>query len=115
MAQRASARVVARVHQGIYRFIFRNVATPERYAKHIQRLWNMLHSTGTRRIVLASDHSADSFVEDWAGHHPLLCTVTVHTMVGIFQVMGLNTVRATQLECVARGGARCHTRLQWDD
>lgn len=112
-ARHAAQCVVQRVHRGVYRFVFRNIATPERYAKHIQRLWNMLHTTGSRRIVLTSVTTAESYVENWPDHHPTLCLATVHTMAEIFRAMGLRDVSVEVRECVSKGDRRCHTHLEW--
>jgi hypothetical protein len=104
-AVKASAR-------GIYRFVLERLS-PEMYARNIQRLWNMLHDTGTREIVMTSEASATSYTRDWPGHDPFLCLATVHTMAAILEVMGCSHVHAKRVQCVADGASECVAELRW--
>ncbi len=106
--------VVRRMSKGLYQFLFRMVGSPELYAKHIQRAWNMLHSTGRREIVL-SDGVAESTIDDWAGHHPWLCEVASETMRAVFEAMGCRDVRLERVACVSKGDPKCKSLLHYRD
>ncbi len=99
--------------RGIFRLAFELLATPERYAKHIQRFWNQLHDTGTRSVTIVGPGEAISLIEDWPGHHPILCAVTMETMAAIFRKMGLSDVEVLRVECVSRHDERCKAILRW--
>ncbi len=99
--------------RGIFRLAFKLLVTPERYAKHIQRFWNQLHDTGTRRVEIVAPGEAISSIEDWPGHHPLLCAVTMETMAAIFRRMGLEDVEVRRVECVSNQDPRCTAVVRW--
>jgi hypothetical protein len=108
----ATAGVDASV-RGIYRFVLERIATPERYAQHIQRLWSMLHDTGERSIVIVRPGLAESETASWRGHHPFLCEVTVATMAAMFGKMGCSGVVAERIRCVSDGSPTCRSRVRW--
>ena len=112
IVRESNAFVVRRMTKGLYQFLFRMVGSPELYAKHIQRAWNMLHSTGRREIVLG-DGVAESTIDDWAGHHPWLCEVASQTMRAVFEAMGCREVRVERVACVSKGDPRCKSLLRY--
>lgn len=99
---------------GVYRFLFERVSTPSRYARHIHRLWHQLHSSGERRMEMLSGQEADSVIERWPGHHPLLCEITIYTMANVFGAMRCRDVQVIRTACVSQGDAHCRARLTWD-
>lgn len=103
----ANADVVKRLTKGLYRALFRMVASPELYARHIQRLWNVLHDTGERSVVIVQPGIADSIIQNWSGHHPVLCEVATETMRAVFEAMGCGGVRVDRISCVGDGAHMC--------
>lgn len=114
IVRESNAFVVRRMTKGVYQFLFRMVGSPELYAKHIQRAWNMLHSTGKREIVLEGG-IAESTIEDWPGHHPWLCEVANETMRAVFEAMGCREVELARVACVSKGHPRCKSILRYRD
>ncbi|NUO49576.1 MAG: hypothetical protein HOV80_12035 [Polyangiaceae bacterium] len=112
IVRESNAFVVRRMTKGLYQFLFRMVGSPELYARHIQRAWNMLHSTGRREIVLG-DGVAESTIDDWPGHHPWLCEVTTETMRAVFEAMGCREVEVERVACVSKGDRRCKSILRY--
>jgi hypothetical protein len=127
-AREANAEVVPRVIRGLYKVLFDMAATPERYARQVPRLWQRLHTTGERSMVIRCSGSggpvprgpggifhgeAISLVERWPGHHPLLCWTVIYTMAFVFEAMGYKTWEVERLACVAHGAERCETRLTY--
>lgn len=110
----ANAHAVRSLTRGVYQFLFRMVGSPELYAKHIQRAWNLLHSTGRRTIVLEGG-VADSTIEDWRGHHPWLCEITTETMRAVFIAMGCREVELERLACLSKGAPHCRSILRFRD
>lgn len=113
MVREATAYVTAKMIGGLYAVLFRMVATPERYASHIQRAWRQLHDTGERRVELVGPLQAESITRGWAGHHPLLCEVTSETTVQIFRHMGCSDVVGRRSACVSQGDPDCRVMLRW--
>jgi hypothetical protein len=109
----ANREVVPRMIRGVYRVMFKAAATPERYAKHVARLWRQLHSTGTRSMVIRAPGEALSALEDWPAHHPVACWLTIYTMAYVFEAMGYKTWSVDRLSCIGHGAARCETILRY--
>lgn len=98
---------------GIYRWLLHRVVTPEMYARNIQRLWNMMHDTGSREIVITSKTTAVSTTRDWAGHHPVICTSTIEAMAAILELTGCKNVKARRTACVSEGAEACVAEFSW--
>ena len=54
-----------------------------------------------------------SVLSSWPAHHPLLCSITIYTMVSVFEAMGYEDVTAERIRCVTRGAEDCATVLRW--
>jgi hypothetical protein len=113
LALAANREVMPRIMHGMYRMVLRTVGSPELYAHHVQRLWRRLHTTGERSITLHEPDEAFSVVENWPGHHPLLCWLTIYTMAYMFETMGYKRWSVERVACVSQGGARCETLLRY--
>ena len=114
LAREANRDVVPRMIHGVYRVIYRTIASPELYARHVGRQWRKLHSTGERTFEIRGPGEARSTVANWPGHHPMLCWITIYTMVSLFETMGFSRVDAERVRCVAHGGGgECVTILRW--
>lgn len=98
---------------GVYRFVVGQIVTPGFYARNIQRLWNMLHDSGRREIVIEREGLARSRTWDWPGHHPLLCDVTIETMCAVLELTGRQEVVATRRTCVSDGARECVVDVRW--
>ncbi len=113
LLREGNAVVVQRMTRGLYQFLFRMVGSPALYAKHIQRAWRLLHTTGERHMEL-SPGRAESSIRDWPGHHPVLCELTTETMRTVFEVMGCRHVTAEPVACLSRGDLECRTILRYE-
>jgi hypothetical protein len=104
---------VPKMIRGVYRMLFRTAASPELYARHIQRLWRRLHTTGDRSMTIFGASEAHSVVENWPGHHPFLCWSSIYTMAYMFEAMGYSRWSAERIACVDHGGPRCESILRY--
>jgi hypothetical protein len=98
---------------GVYKFVVAQIVTPGFYARNIQRLWRMLHDTGSREITVLRDGHAISRTWDWPGHHPLLCETAIETMCAIFELTGQKDVVARRTHCVSHGASECVAEVRW--
>lgn len=98
--------------RGIYRFVLERL-TPDVYCRNIQRLWNMLHDTGSREIVTISPTHVRSVIFAWPGHHRVLCVASTETMAAVFVLMGARDVQVRRLACVSDGASECTAELRW--
>lgn len=114
LAREIAAATVERVRHGVYRFLVRKLVSPGFYARHIQRLWRQVHTTGRREITVDdAARRAVSSTRDWAGHHPLLCLIASHTVAAFFETMGLEGVEVERVACVSAGDDACVAELRW--
>lgn len=113
LAHDANRWIVKRGMSSVYKFALRRLVTPDLYARSIGRLWKQLHTTGEREIRIEAPGRATSIVRDWAGHHPLLCTITIEMMCAVFEQMGEKNVHWERVSCVSQGGAECVTTVTW--
>jgi hypothetical protein len=112
MARDANRWLLARSTSSVYRFALRRLVSPELYAASVPRLWRQFHSTGQRHVRV-DGNTARSRVFDWAGHHPVLCTITIETMCAVLETMGCRDVKWRRTACVARGAKECITLVEW--
>ncbi|MEI8256841.1 MAG: hypothetical protein WCJ30_14300 [Deltaproteobacteria bacterium] len=105
--------VSARMFRGLYAVLFGLVASPTRYARHIQRAWLQLHDTGTREVTIERANEALSVTRNWRGHHPLMCDITLETMRAVFERMGCDAVEVSRIQCVGAGAPDCRARVRW--
>lgn len=96
----ATEAAVQKLTRGLYQFLFRMVASPKLYAKHVQRAWNMLHDTGDRSMTFVGPTTIESTISNWPGHHPWLCFVTTETMRATFAAMGCKRVTVDRVACI---------------
>lgn len=114
LIRNANEVTVAKLSRGLYQLLFKMVASPALYAKHVQKAWRTLHSTGMRKVVL-SQGLADSTIDAWSGHHRWLCLVTMETMRAVFGAMGCTNVVLERTECVHDGHPRCRALLHYGE
>jgi hypothetical protein len=105
--------VVEHMLRGLYAVLFALVASPDRYARHIQRAWNQLHDTGTREVRIVAPGEAESIIREWPGHHPILCEMVHETTRAVFSHMRVGQVSVTRERCVSRGAHACVARVRW--
>jgi hypothetical protein len=113
LVREANSVMVPRMLRGVYKVFFDMVATPDRYARHVPRLFRRLHTTGDRSMLIRRPGEAFSVVENWPGHHPTLCWTVIYTMGFVFEAMGYKTWEVERVACVSHGGKRCETVLHY--
>jgi hypothetical protein len=114
MIHAATRAAVASSARGVYGVLIRGLVSPALYARHVQKLWRMLHDGGHREIVITAPGVARSRTWDWPGHHPILCEVTGQTIAALFEVMGEQNVVARKLRCISDGASECGYAVTWD-
>lgn len=113
LIREGTSRMVEASLRGIYRYLFRVIANPTSYTRHIQKAWRSLHNTGERQITLLGEGRAESTIRNWAGHHRWLCRTTNETMRRIFEIMGYARVELDIQQCVSNGDRLCRTMLSF--
>lgn len=113
---RDSTRHVVKNGMGsVYRSLLSKLGSPQIYARMIPRMWRQLHDTGERSVVIDEEGHATSTVAHWAGHHPVLCTLSTALMCAIFEEMGKKNLKWTCVHCIghAKSGDTCVYEVTW--
>jgi hypothetical protein len=113
LARAAVDGIAPMLVRGVYKILYRALASPELYARHVPRMWRQLHSTGSRTLTIRAPGEALSVVEGWDGHHPALCWITIFTMATLFESMQFTKVSVDRIACVSNGAPRCETVLRY--
>lgn len=114
MARDAAGFIMGRTLRGVYRTMFSLFATPARYVRYVDKLWDTHYDTGkvVFRIPAAGIHHA-TYV-DWASHHPFICRMNMASSLTIYDAMGCENVRYERKRCVSDGAADCENVVRWD-
>jgi hypothetical protein len=88
LARAMSKAVMERSVRGLHRMIFTIMATPERFVKHAQSLWDVHHDTGQLRMTQLSPTSIEAAVLDWPTHHPFGCMLNHYSCMVTLEAMG---------------------------
>lgn len=113
MARDAAEAVMRATLRGIYRVLFRMMATPQLWARYGHRLWSMHYDTGELDYELRDATHMISTVRDWWSHHPFICELNCAASYPIFSEMGCADVEAVQEACISRGDEHCVYAIQW--
>jgi hypothetical protein len=113
LAQAAANHVMSVTLRGVYKTLFSLLATPDRYARHIPKLWRVHYDNGEPVILIrgSGDHLV-SFVEWWS-HHPFICRLNMAAALPIYTAMGCRDVAWRRTHCKSSGGEHCTTVVTW--
>jgi hypothetical protein len=113
VAQEAANQIMSKTLRGVYRAIFNLLVTPDRYSRHIDKLWALHYDTGRPMIELIGPCEHRVRYVDWRSHHPFICRLNMSATVPIYSAMGCRDVSWTRVSCTSAGGAACINRVRW--
>ena len=114
LAREAAYDIMSKSLKGVYGFLFSTLASPERYARHIDRVWQMHYDSGNVSIT-PTDNPREwrARYASWRGHHPFICKLNMAAAVPIYETMGCKHVTCTQTSCVANGADQCESLIRF--
>ena len=112
-AREAALGVSELIQTGVYRTMFRFAFTPDRYATHIQKMWDRLYDSGRVRAEPVTDTEHRILVEDWRSHHPLLCRIQSLSRAENYRLMGCEGIELHRDRCVGEGADSCEVVMRW--
>jgi len=98
---------------GSLRTLFELIATPERCARHAQRMWRACYETGTSTVTRISPTCHERRVQGWAEHHPFICNMHAAAAVVLYRAMGCSSPRVERTACISDGMTECTSRITW--
>jgi hypothetical protein len=111
LARAMAKAVMERSLRGLHRVIFAIMATPERFVKHAQSLWDVHHDTGRLRMKLMSKTSIEAAVLDWPTHNPFPCMINHYSCLMTLEAMGCSDV--TERRTCSNGTGECLGVYYW--
>lgn len=112
-ALEGSAAVMRSTLSGLYRTLFKILASPERYAQFAPKVWAHYYRSGSFHIDQPEPGLAVAHVRDWETHHPILCDMNRGAAIVIYENMNLSNVKVTRDACLERGDDGCQFTIRW--
>lgn len=114
MARDAAGFIMGRTLRGVYRTMFTLFATPERYVRYVDKLWNTHYDSGKVVFHVPGPGVHHVTYVDWASHHRFICRMNMASALPIYDAMGCTNVRYERRRCVSDGAADCENVVRWD-
>jgi hypothetical protein len=112
LAEDAAQAVMNDLLKGVYRSIISMFVTPERYARHGEKLWTLNYDNGRPVSVTSPAEHRVTYIE-WRSHHPFLCRINMATSLTLYTTMGCRDVRYRRLGCISDGAEACDSVITW--
>ena len=113
LADEAAVVIINSSISGIYKALFRMVATPDRLIKYQQLLWNQHYDSGVVSTEKLSETSHRTVIRDWRGHHHFSCRLNSGATAPIYGNMGIGDIRLQRHACISRGDDACVNVISW--
>jgi hypothetical protein len=98
--------------RGLHRMIFAVMATPERFVKHAQSLWNQHHDSGHLRMRMVARNGVEAAVLDWPAHGVFACMTNHYSCLVTLEAMGCRDLTERRV-CMAEGASECVGVYYW--
>jgi hypothetical protein len=109
----AAEFILQEMLRGAYRTLIGMFVTPDRYAKHGEKLWQLQYDTGKPVFRELSRTSFHVTYEGWKSHHPFVCHLNMASARPLFTAMGCKEVEYRRLGCISEGAPACTTSIHW--
>jgi serine/threonine protein kinase len=98
---------------GVYRALFRLVASPPLLEANAQRVWRTYIDEGTMSVTLRPPASFEARVRGWSRHHPNVCRMLRAMLESLLRAVGYTALVVERTQCVADGDACCAFEGTW--
>jgi tRNA A-37 threonylcarbamoyl transferase component Bud32 len=108
------AEAIARDNvNGVYRSLFKLVASPALLEANAQRVWRTYVDEGILTVHCPSVGSFEARVRGWSRHHPAVCRLMRPMLEHLLRSIGYTALVVERTECVAEGGSQCSFDGSW--
>jgi hypothetical protein len=98
---------------GVYRALFRLVASPPLLEANAQRVWRTYVDEGSLTVTVRRPGVFAARVKGWSRHHPMVCTMIRAMIERLLRAVGYTALVVEREECVADGAAHCLFEGTW--
>lgn len=113
IAQDAAIHIMNKTLRGVYRAVFNLLVTPDRYSRHIDKLWSLHYDTGRPVIDPLGPTEHRVRYVDWRSHHPFICRLNMSAAIPIYSAMGCRTVSWSRVACKSKASPTCISTVSW--
>jgi hypothetical protein len=92
---------------GIYRSLFKLIATPTMLEANAQRVWSTYVDEGTLVARAPSSGALECEVRGWTHHHPTVCRTVGFMIQNILRAVGYGALIVERTQCVSDGDGLC--------
>jgi hypothetical protein len=108
------AEAIARDNvRGVYRSLFRLVASPPLLEANAQRVWRTYVDEGTMTVHVRSPGSFEARVRGWSRHHAVVCRMLRPLLEHLLRAVGYTALIVDRTECVSDGASQCSFEGRW--
>jgi serine/threonine protein kinase len=108
------AQAIARDNVGgVYRALFRLIASPKLLEANAQRVWRTYCDEGTLTVRIRSPGRFEGNVRDWTRHHPAVCRVLRALVEQVLRSIGYTGLLVDRTRCVGHGDPHCTWEGNW--
>lgn len=98
---------------GVYRALFRLVASPPLLEANAQRVWRTYLDEGSLAVSLRGPGAFVARIRGWGHHHPAVCLMIRAMLESLLCAVGYRGLVVERVECVARGDSQCAFDGEW--
>jgi serine/threonine-protein kinase len=92
---------------GVYRALFRLIASPPLLEANAQRVWRTYVDEGTLTVKLRDKGSFEMLVRGWTRHHPDVCRMIRAMIESLLRAIGYTGLVVERSQCVGEGDPMC--------
>jgi serine/threonine-protein kinase len=98
---------------GVYRALFRLVASPPLLEANAQRVWHTYIDEGTMSVSLGAPGSFEARVRGWSRHHPAVCRMLRAMLESLLRAVGYTALVVERTQCAGLGDTCCVFEGSW--
>jgi serine/threonine protein kinase len=98
---------------GVYRALFRLVASPPLLEANAQRVWRTYIDEGTLSVSLGGPGAFEARVRGWSRHHPAVCRMLRAMLESLLRAVGYTALVVERTQCAGLGDPCCVFEGNW--
>ncbi|HEY6463572.1 MAG TPA: hypothetical protein VIY73_25565, partial [Polyangiaceae bacterium] len=98
---------------GVYRSLFRLIASPPLLEANAQRVWRTYVDEGTMTVTVSRAGAFEARVRGWSRHHPAVCRMLRAMLESLLRAIGYTALVVERTQCVGQGDGCCTFEGVW--
>jgi hypothetical protein len=99
--------------RGVYRSLFRLVASPSLLEANAQRVWRTYVDEGSLTVHVRSPGWFEARVRGWTRHHRAVCRLLRPLLEQLLRAVGYTALVVDRTECIDDGATQCSFVGNW--